>query len=302
MRKIAWIKGKPLNNRKVYFITKRRIKFSRRNRALKGLGQLRNLIQEQTIAKAQFQAQLQLQNQLQNQLQAQTQAQAQAQTQLQNQLQGQSQLQAQLQAQAQAQAQLQAQLQAQAQEQEQLQDQFQAQQQSETVSISDVGNPEVIVRTIFNTIDPNLVRASAFRAVITSSTNVTVSRKVLFPVELFDLANEYNPITSAFIPTAPGVYCITADVEYLQNIAANRRNSTIFLRIVVNGSGVTLEDDSRVNPIKQSISQTVQATEILKLNAGDVVEVFISGVGTESFTGSIQSGSFAAVRQPSPII
>ncbi|MNC43367.1 hypothetical protein D3C75_922240 [compost metagenome] len=219
-------------------------------------------------------------------------------------MQAQAQIQAQLQAQAQAQAQLQAQLQAQAQEQAQLQDQLQAQQQSETVTISGVGNPDVSVRTIFNRIDPNLVRASAFRAVITSSTNVTLPRKVLFPVELFDLANEYNPLTSTFSPTAPGVYCITADVDYLQNVAEIRRNSTIFLRIVVNGTGVgsSLEDDSRVNPMNQSIRQTVQATEIFNLKAGDVVEVFIANAGPDSFSGTIQGGSFAAVRQPSPII
>ncbi|MCQ6331320.1 complement C1q domain-containing protein, partial [Bacillus cereus] len=53
-----------------------------------------------------------------------------------------------------------------------------------------------------------LVRASAFRAVNTVNQPVLANTpvKVLFQNEQFDLANEYNPVTSIFTPKTRGVY------------------------------------------------------------------------------------------------
>ena len=56
----------------------------------------------------------------------------------------------------------------------------------------------------------SLVRASAFRARNTVNQPVPANTfvKVLFQNEQFDLANEYNPATSIFIPKTKGVYSV----------------------------------------------------------------------------------------------
>ena len=64
----------------------------------------------------------------------------------------------------------------------------------------------------------NLVRASAFRANKSVSQRyeaaVTPFVKVLYQTEQFDLANEYNPHISTFIPTKNGIYEITAKASF----------------------------------------------------------------------------------------
>ncbi len=42
--------------------------------------------------------------------------------------------------------------------------------------------------------------------------------KVLFQDEQFDLANEYNPATSIFIPKTRGVYSIIGTIGFFQMI------------------------------------------------------------------------------------
>ncbi|WP_412760953.1 hypothetical protein [Peribacillus frigoritolerans] len=64
----------------------------------------------------------------------------------------------------------------------------------------------------------NLVRASAFRANKSTTQRyeaaVTPFVKVLYQTEQFDLANEYNPHISTFIPTENGIYEITAKASF----------------------------------------------------------------------------------------
>ena len=66
----------------------------------------------------------------------------------------------------------------------------------------------------------NLVRASAFRARNTVDQTVPANTfvKVLFQDEQFDLANEYNPATSIFIPKTRGVYSIIGTIGFFQMI------------------------------------------------------------------------------------
>lgn len=65
----------------------------------------------------------------------------------------------------------------------------------------------------------NLVRASAFRARNTVDQNVPANTfvKVLFQNEQFNLANEYNPETSIFIPKTKGVYSFIGTIVFFPN-------------------------------------------------------------------------------------
>ena len=61
---------------------------------------------------------------------------------------------------------------------------------------------------------------SAFRAVRNATNpNITIpantSIQVLYPNEQYDLRNEYNTLTSTFIPATKGVYSIIASVEFI---------------------------------------------------------------------------------------
>ncbi|WP_339315870.1 hypothetical protein [Paenibacillus sp. FSL R10-2734] len=280
-----------MRNRKVYIVRKR----NSQKRAL-----LNKLIQSQSQTLEQSQLQLQSQNQLQNQLQAQVQHQTQVQTQVQSQLQEQAQKQLQLQAQAQAQAQLQLQLLAQIQEQFQIQSQLQAQLLTRTQDLTDIGNPVVTV----DTEDASVVKASAFRAIINNPVNVAVPLfsefKVFFPAEEFDLNGEFNPVTSTFTPSSSGAYYITSTIGFIHRTEPVTIISSIFMDFKVNGQFVNIDTDTRLNLANQGIGQVTQLTDILELNAGDTVEVFVTGELLGELNGTLFSGSFAAARQPSP--
>lgn len=60
--------------------------------------------------------------------------------------------------------------------------------------------------------------ASAFRAINLANQNVSADTvKVLFPLEQFDLANEYNLVNSRFIPKEAGVYSIIGAISFSPN-------------------------------------------------------------------------------------
>ncbi|MNC25814.1 hypothetical protein D3C75_739190 [compost metagenome] len=226
--------------------------------------------------------------------------QTQIQRQIQSQLQEQTQKQLQLQAQAQAQAQLQLQLLAQIQEQSQLQSQLQAQLLNRTQDLTNIGNPVVTV----DTENASVVKASAFRALLNSPVNVAVPTfgefKVFFPVEEFDLNGEYNPVNSTFTPSSSGTYFITSSVGFIHRTEPVTVVSSIVMDFKVNGQFVNIDTDSRLNLANQEVGQVTQLTDILELNAGDTVEVVVSGELLGELNGTIFSGSFAAARQPSP--
>ncbi|WP_339315872.1 hypothetical protein [Paenibacillus sp. FSL R10-2734] len=299
---------------KIIYKVKRRL-IRKRNIAKRTL--LKQLIQEKVQAQKHFQSQLQLQNQMQSQLQTQIQNQSQAQAQVQSQLQNQSQLQAQLQGQAQAQEQLQAQLQAQVQAQSQQQAQLQAtlQAQSAKETLSKIGNPVVKVTNNLNKVNSPLVAISSFRALVGDDVDIKLPiggvAKVFYPLVSFDLGNEFDPVTSTFIPKVSGVYSINAQVNFTRSPEFFSVISTVYVRIAINGILGDIDDDTRVNlgnPNQgSSTGQTSQVSEILQLNAGDTVEVFLLGRffrfdnGTPlPLDGRLFGGSFSGARQISP--
>ncbi|MFF2242507.1 ABC transporter permease, partial [Bacillus thuringiensis] len=79
----------------------------------------------------------------------------------------------------------------------------------------------------------NLVRASAFRAVSTVNQNLPANTfvKVLFQNEQFDLANEYNPATSIFIPKTRGVYSVIGTIAFIPNNLNTNYRARVEIRV-----------------------------------------------------------------------
>lgn len=148
--------------------------------------------------------------------------------------------------------------------------------------------------------EPVSIPQSAFRAV-----NVTVEQSatadvpvipVLYPNEIFDLNNEYDPVTSTFTPKQDGVYLIIASVNFFPDIETNYR---VLILIRVNGVPVASDNDFFG---EIPIGDITSVSAILPLKAGDTVNVAVSS----STDGTILSTEFAspthfeAARFPSP--
>ncbi|WP_336975118.1 C1q-like domain-containing protein [Bacillus thuringiensis] len=145
------------------------------------------------------------------------------------------------------------------------------------------------------------IRSSAFRALKNIPQNIaaSTSTKVLFQNEEFDLANEYNPNTSTFVPTEKGVYSITATVTF--NTTQVNRNAVVFIR--VNGAQL-LMGDNEFYGANLGAFQAVTVTGILQLNPGDQVDVIaFSNVGGTIAANNPNAATythFEAARFPSP--
>ncbi|MDH4421823.1 MULTISPECIES: ABC transporter permease [Bacillus] len=143
-----------------------------------------------------------------------------------------------------------------------------------------------------------LVRASAFRAIKTGSQNVPADTfvKVLFQNEQFDLANEYNPATSIFIPKTRGVYSVIGTIAFIpNNINVNYRAR---VEIRVNGNPAIAIDNDFFGPI--NFANVVAVSSIIQLNAGDLVEIFAQSSAAGVISNVENSTHFEAARFPSP--
>ncbi|MCU5680340.1 ABC transporter permease [Bacillus wiedmannii] len=146
--------------------------------------------------------------------------------------------------------------------------------------------------------EEKLVRASAFRARNTVNQTVPANTfvKVLFQNEQFDLANEYNPVTSIFIPKTRGVYSIIGTIGFFPNDPSLNYRARVEIR--VNGNAAIAIDNDFFGPI--GFGNVVSVSTIIQLNEGDQVEVYaqssIDGVLSTSEDGS----HFEAARFPSP--
>lgn len=148
-----------------------------------------------------------------------------------------------------------------------------------------------------------LVRASAFRAVNTMNQPVPENTpvKVLFQNEQFDLANEYNPATSIFIPKTKGVYSILGNITFSPNDFNMNYRARVEIR--VNGNpAIAIDNDFFGTGV--FFNNDVSVTSILQLEAGDSVEVFaessVAGVIVQNVNG-VNTVHFEAARFPSPI-
>ncbi|MFC0476284.1 ABC transporter permease [Robertmurraya beringensis] len=147
----------------------------------------------------------------------------------------------------------------------------------------------------------NLVRASAFRAVnVTTPQPVPANSpiKVIFPTQQFDLAGEYNPNSSTFIPENDGVYLILASVGFAP--ANPNLDYRARIEIRVNGNPAVAIDNDFFGGGTPFVN-SVQVSTILNLKENDVVEVFAQS----NIAGTIDTGEdgsrFEAARFPSPL-
>ena len=192
--------------------------------------------------------------------------------------------------------------------QKQEQDQKMKQQQQQNDTISNIGNPtiNVNVTTASSDVDVDqLVRASAFRAVKTVNQVLVPNTpvQVLYQDEQFDLANEYNPTTSTFSPTANGVYSVIGTVSFSPNFPNLPYRTRIEIR--VNGNPAIAIDNDFFSATIPSFSNVVEVSSILQLQAGDQVTIFaesnIGGTIALNTAGG-NSTHFEAARFPSPTV
>ncbi|KAB2488093.1 C1q-like domain-containing protein [Priestia endophytica] len=140
------------------------------------------------------------------------------------------------------------------------------------------------------------VRLSAFRAINNTANQLlpaNAASQVLFQNEQFDLANEYNPNTSTFIPQMDGVYSLTASVEFQPNIIGE---FTLEIAFLINSDVI---EGRNSETFTGNIPGILTTTEVLQLNVGDQVQVAMRSTAA----GAIQampSTHFAAARVPSP--
>ena len=151
-------------------------------------------------------------------------------------------------------------------------------------------------------LDNHKVRESAFRA-INDSVPIPVNAenvvKVLFPTEQFDLEGEYHSRTSTFKPNHDGVYLIIGEIGF----QPDNPNASYRARvdIHVNSSIVAAVDNDFFGP--SSFSNAVSVSAILKLHAGDRVEVFATASTNGTILGApsnpVTATNFQAARFPS---
>jgi len=147
--------------------------------------------------------------------------------------------------------------------------------------------------------EKNSVKPSAFRAVNNTTQQIvtadTLVVPVLYPTEIFDLNNEYEPVTSTYTPKQDGVYSIIASVNFFPDIFPS--NYRVLIYIQINGNPVVADNDF-FGEIKNGDVTSVSA--ILQLTAGDEVNVAVVSSTNGVFRPSPMN--FEAARLPSPLI
>ncbi|MGM0843689.1 MAG: C1q-like domain-containing protein [Bacillota bacterium] len=162
------------------------------------------------------------------------------------------------------------------QKQLQLQSQHQQQGQSDVDidNISNVGNPVININLDKFSEKKKKVekKQSAFRAVKNTATLIPVADtnvKVSFANEQFDLNNEYNSSTSTFVAKTPGIYLFTSTLIFDPNDDVDYEFG---INLVVNGGARDVDAD--YTGFNASYFNTVDLSEIVKLEEGDTVEIF----------------------------
>ncbi|CAM4364169.1 hypothetical protein [Bacillus manliponensis] len=136
---------------------------------------------------------------------------------------------------------------------------------------------------------------SAFRASSNQQQNIgTGNTKVMFQIEEFDLNDEYDPLTSTFIPNQNGVYLIQATIS----IDAVTPFSTT-LEIQVDGIPSAIKTESLA--AGALFINTITVSTIIELQAGIPINIFARNSPSTSYTvASTQFVHFEAARFPSP--
>ncbi|KFM99971.1 hypothetical protein D0U04_07780 [Bacillus clarus] len=112
-------------------------------------------------------------------------------------------------------------------------------------------------------------RQSAFKATQNTFQPLIANEptRILFPAEIFDINNEYDPSTSIFVPRQNGIYTFDTSIAFSPTSASSY---SIILDIRVNGSSVSGNEQSGLS--NQGL--IVKTSTIVQLQAGDRVDVF----------------------------
>jgi hypothetical protein len=148
--------------------------------------------------------------------------------------------------------------------------------------------------------EDSLVRASAFRAVNRTSDQPVPAYafvKVIFPTVQFDLATEYDPATSTFIPVKNGVYSVLSTIGFIPNDPNVNYRTRIEIR--VNGNPANAIDNDFFGAGVLT-ANAVQVSTILQLLANEHVEVFATSSTPGIITSTEDGSRFEAARFPSP--
>lgn len=150
-------------------------------------------------------------------------------------------------------------------------------------------------------VDPlAFVRPSAFRAIHTTTDQPVASNipvKITFSSVQFDLAGEFDPKTSTFIPSANGIYYILSTVAFKPYDPNG--DYKIHIEIRVNGKQAVVTDSHFFGGGAPYLNDATVST-VLGLEAGDQVEVFAESNIPGSFVPSEDHSRFEAARFPSP--
>ncbi|WP_179958624.1 collagen-like protein [Bacillus sp. SH5-2] len=146
---------------------------------------------------------------------------------------------------------------------------------------------------------PGPVPQSAFKAVKSNNQNYSegVFTQVTYESEVFDLNDEYNPITSTFIPKQNGVYFVLASMIIVVLDHAEKLDSR--LNILVNNIPVITVTEAF--PSFFTFNAIISISGILRLNAGDKVTVGLECFDPGVINSFPNSTHFEAARFPSPL-
>ncbi|GEQ85198.1 hypothetical protein ULMS_07060 [Patiriisocius marinistellae] len=114
------------------------------------------------------------------------------------------------------------------------------------------------------------------KAYLTSFSSSSNPNKITYGTEVFDLTNNYDPLTSRFTSTVDGYYKISADAS-IRFVNGNIDETNLSLYIYKNGSflkksEVEFREDDR-------FKMTVKVSSIVHLIPGDYIEIFGSENG-----------------------
>ncbi|SFD73520.1 hypothetical protein SAMN05216378_1197 [Paenibacillus catalpae] len=124
---------------------------------------------------------------------------------------------------------------------------------------------------------------SAFAAAASTDQPITPIEitQVQYSLEEFDTNREYNPATSIFRPKKSGVYTLFASATFVAD-----ENVTNFFGLFIRVNGRTRITDTETSPIG---SGSIDASGIVRLNAGDDVQVFFATLIAGSLVAGIET-------------
>lgn len=144
-------------------------------------------------------------------------------------------------------------------------------------------------------------KPSAFRTV-NNTANQTVTadnpvNPVLYRDVIFDVNNEYDPVTSTFTPKQDGIYFINASVNFIPDVIPS--NYRVLVEIYVNGNPIASDNDFFGEIV---IGDVTSVSTILQLTVGDKVNISALASTNGIINANPVATHFEAARFPSPLV